>query len=487
MKSFELSLPFILGHGVKKKATKEVVKKNVNSVSLLDKLTSFFSDKTKNDVNLFKLTRRPLVIGIIVILVFFGFFGLWSAFAPIEGAVVANGQVVSSSNRKIIQHLEGGVIEKILVKEGDKVIGGEILIKLKNISSKSQKRILEDKLYNLKITEARLVAERDDKEKIVIGDDIKFSKIIDNQERLFIAHRNNLASQIAILHARIEQNIKEKEGIEGQLLSEQEQMKLVEEELTNKRKLLASGNIDRPHVIALEKQFAVLNGKIAGDNALIARIDQQISSTKLEILNLKNKFQNDVVSELKEVQSNISDIEERLLTVCDIFDRTEIRAPQSGKVTNLQYHTVGGVISPSAKIMEIIPNNDDLVIEAKILPKDIDAVLYAQDSNVITIDGITGGVAKVKVLALNTRKVGLLQGVITNLSADTIVDPKTPVQYYRAQVKIPKSQLKSVANSTVNLYPGMPVAVFIITEPRTLLSYLLSPISSTLDRAFRER
>ena len=487
-KDIEFTLPIILGHGLKKKNDKSKKKEtNFSKDYIIDKFINFFFDK-KNDSHLFKLTRRPLLIGIIVIITFFGIFGLWAAFAQIEGSVVANGQVTSLSNRKIIQHLEGGVIEKISVREGDEIKKGSVLINLRNISSKSQKTIFEEKLYNLKVTEARLIAERDGKEKIEIGDKQTFTRVFDNQQRLFVSRKNNLESQIAILNNRIQQSNKEKEAVRGKLSSEEQQIKLVKEELENKQKLFVSGNIDRPSVIALEKQLAILTAKIAEGFLSIAKIDQQISNTGLEILNIQNKFQNDVITELKGVQADIFDIEKKLFTIVDVFDRTEIRAPQSGIVTNLQYHTIGGVIPSGAKIMEIIPINDDLVIEAKILPKDIDAVLHAKNTNIITIDNITGSAIKVRILALNTRKVGLLEGVMTNVSADTIVDSKnSAMQYYLAQIRIPKSQLKSIANKQINLYPGMPALVFIITESRTLLSYLLSPISSTLDTAFRER
>lgn len=495
IRGFELTLPKILGHSndlSKINDGKEVVKREPKAFRVLDRTIGFFTNKS-NDVHLFSLTKRPILVGITVLMLFFGVFGIWAVFAPIEGSVSASGQVVSSSSKKIIQHLEGGVIDEILVKEGDRVEAGELLIKLQNLSSQSQKNILEGNLYTLRVTEARLIAERDGDEEITLpkSNDSALLQVADAQERLFISRKRNVESQISILNARIEQSKKEIEGVKAQILSGEKQIKLVEEELENKKKLLAAGHIDRPRVIALERQIAVLTGKMSEDESTMARVEQQIGSTKLEIINVQNRFQNDVLNELKEVQSKISDIAEKLFVISDVFDRTEIKALQSGTVTNLQYHTVGGVISPGAQIMEIIPLNDDLVIEAKVSPTDIDAVLYAQnrEENHITIDGISGSMAKVRLLALNSRKVGLLQGVLIHVSADTIVDNRNPaaMQYYLAQVRIPKSQLKTISNTKINLYPGMPVVVLIITEPRTLFSYLISPISSTFDRAFRER
>ena len=316
------------------------------------------------------------------------------------------------------------------------------------------------------------------------------SAAYNNQELLFKSRRNNIESQVGILKSTIEQSKKQIEGIRAQISSNEEQINLVKEEFDAKKKLLDDGNIDKPRVMALKKQLVALEGQRAEYNANLARIEQQIASKELEILNTYNKFQNDVINELKDVQYNIIDIEEKLLAIDDIIARTEIKAPRAGTITNLQYHTIGGVISPGSKIMEIIPFNDDLIVEAKILPKDIDAVLYAQHNkdNQVVIDNISGNKVKVRLLAFNSRTVALLNGVMMNVSADTILDNRNPaLQYYLAQVKIPKSELKSTSQATLNLYPGMPVAIFITTEERTLLSYLLSPIISTMDRAFRER
>ncbi len=498
VEKLRLGLPLLLlGHGVQEGGKKVLTDKQINKNGItnkangfVDKCTNFFFTRDKYDQDLFKFIKRPLRVGVFVILIFFGVFCLWGVVANIEGYVVASGQVVSLSSRKMIQHFEGGIVEEIFVKEGDIVNKGDLLIKLKDVSAKSQKIILEERLHSLKATEARLIAERDGDDEIVVDEGYKWGgdEVVDNQKRLFISRKSNLNSQIKILEMQIQQGNNEKVGVEAQLLSAQQQMQLVIEELDSKKILFDSGNIDRPSIINLEKQLAVLRSKIAECNAMFARIEQQRSSTELEILNLKNKFQNDVVNELKEVQGNASDVEEKLLAVGDIFHRTEIKAPQTGVVTNLQYRTIGGVVAPGSKIMEIIPSGDQLVIEAKVLPKDIDAVLYAKYNNVTTLDGITGSKARIRVLALNTRKVPLLSGVMTNISADTIADSQNPMmQYYLANITIPASELKSTSGSKVVLYPGMPVMTFIITEPRTLFSYLLSPISSTFDSAFRER
>ena len=491
LKKIEFTLPVILGHHapITIQDGDSVQDNSSSKKSILDKVTNFFIIKPESS-ELFQITKRPLFIGIIVIILFFGVLGTWSTFAPIEGAVVANGVVVSLSDRQIIQHLEGGVIQQIMIKENDKVESGQILIRLKNVSSNSQRAILEEKLHNLKATEERLLAERDSRDHITSNQNQNISDVNNNQRLLFNSRKNNIDSQVSILNKRIQQSKQEIKGIKAQLTAGEEQITLVKEELESKRKLLAAGNIDKPHVIALEKQRSALNGRIAEYNTNVARIEQQIGSTKLEIINIRNKFQNDVINELKDIQYSIIDIKKKLLAVDDVINRTEIRAPTSGTVTDLQYHTIGGVIPPGAKIMEIIPIDDDLVIKTKILPKDIDAVLHAQHSeeNQVAIDNVNGNRVKVRLLAFNSRTVAVLNGVMLNVSADTIIDNRNPaIQYYLAQVKIPKSELKSISKSEIHLYPGMPAAVFITTEKRTLLSYLLSPIISTMDRAFRER
>ncbi len=484
---FEMTLPSILDTEQDEKSNK--IKDESYIYKVLDKAIIIFTSKS-DDKDLMSILKRPLSVGLIVISSFFGALGLWSVLAPIEGAVVADGQVQSLSNKKIVQHLEGGVIEEILIKDGEVVEEGQIMMRLKNISSKSQKSIYEDKLYSLKVAEARLIAERDSEDEVefYINNESEVPNVIDNQMRLFKSRKDNIDSQINILNTKIRQSEEEKEGIKAQLLSEKKQFELVKEELSSKQELFKLGSINRPTVIALEKQLAILTGKVAEHNTVIARIEQQISSTKLEILSLQSKFQNEVVNELKDVQLSIADLEEKLLAIDDIFERSEIRAPKTGTVTNLQYHTIGGVIAPGATILEIIPSHDDLVIESKIAPKDIDAVLYAQNNRIITLDGITGNAVKVRVLALNSRKFPLLQGVMTYVSADVVTDPRNSMrQFYTTKISIPKSELEPLTRTNIKLYSGMPVAVYVVTESRTLLSYLFSPISSTFENAFRER
>lgn len=455
---------------------------------ILDRIAGFFVN-TENDAHLFALTRLPLSIGIIVISLFFGIFASWSFFAPIKSAVVATGQVIPSLNKQIIQHLEGGVIEKILVLEGDDVQQGQLLIRLKSVSAKSQQTILNDNLYNWQIEESRLIAERDDQDQFYLhnANNVNPSGMIDHQRRLFALHKKNLKNKISLFDSKIKQSKKEIESTIAQLSSERTQMELVEEELANKKALSVSGSISRPVLIALEKQRAMIIARIAREEATMARINQQIDSIALEKLDVINVFQNDVITELKNVQSNISDTKEKLFTIDDILYRTEIKAPQSGVVTNLKHHTVGGVISPGAKIMEIIPSNDDLFVEVKVSPVDIDAALYARN-NMVTIDGITGSITQIRIASLNSKKTGLLKGLMTNISADSINDSQNPnAQYYLAQIKIPASQLKSNSGQPITLHPGMPVTAFIATESKTLFSYLLSPILSTFNTAFRER
>ncbi|QXK92179.1 HlyD family type I secretion periplasmic adaptor subunit [Neoehrlichia mikurensis] len=493
------SLPQLLGHDSLHKH--ELKNKHNSQVTL--KLTSFsdsivnliFRIKGNHKINdAVKVSWGPLFIGLIIIIIFFGFFGIWAATAPLDGAVIATGEVMSSLNRQIVQHFEGGIIKKISVQEGEIVQKNQPLIYLNDTAAKANLSILQERMLVLLSTEARLIAIKNNLNNITfpskvytLSDKKTVDKVLNNQQQLFLSHRKSIFGKIKILKQRIKQLKQELSGLSAQLTAETKQYTLIKEELDTKKKLLKSGYISKPYILNLERLYAEAQGKLGHIKAVIASTQQKVGENQLEIINIINNMQDKNNIELKETDSAIVDLKERLRAAKDVLTRTIVRSPQNGVVTGLKYHTEGGVISPGSNIMDIVPINEDLVIEAKIPTRNIEEILAAQSNprNIISNNKYTGLKAKVRLSAYNIRKFGLANGIMTQVSADAFSE-YNGTRYYLTRVVIPKS-LQLGKFKKIKLYPGMPAEVFIITQSRTLLNYLLTPITSTFEKAFKER
>lgn len=495
LSTLQISVPALFG-GSKITMAEEPKHIRVNDYKFLDKVAYFFNRKPskKHPEDLLYLTKGPRRMGLLILLIFFGIFGAWAAFAPLDGAVLATGEIVIRSDKKVVQHLEGGIIKQILVQEGATVEQGQPLIYINNINVTGQLKILKERFIYLRLTEARLMAEGDYRPEILLPDDIaankedpNIQKIIYNQNQLFKARMNAFNNQIDIMRKRIDQINNEISALDFQLKSAQRQLELLEKDLEDKRELLKRNIINKNQVMGLEREQASLLGKIGESRSHIARAEQKVSETELEILNIRNKFNNEIVNEIKETATLIHETKEKLAASEDIVERTIIRAPQAGKITGLKFYTIGGVIPPGATIMEITPEEQELVIEARILPTNIEAVISARlnPKNERNLDHIEGLAAKVRLTAFSPRKLGLLNAVMTYVSADVLTDNRNGMRYYLAYIKIPPSEMKKI-KTNIKLYPGMPAVVYISTESRTLLSYLLAPITSTFDNAFKE-
>ena len=275
-------------------------------------------------------------------------------------------------------------------------------------------------------------------------------------------------------------------GLNSQLDAANKQYDLVREELEMKRQLLDSGHIGRSHILSLEKQFAEVEGKVGHYRSAISQVQQKIGENELETINIRNDYQEKANAELKEISTSISDLKERLMVAEDSLARTVIKSPQDGVVTDIKYHTEGGVIQSGVPIMSIVPSDDDLIIDAKIQTRNIEEILSAQkkNSNIISIDGLEGLKVKVRLSAYSARRLSLINGIVSHISPDALDDPRLG-RHYSIRVVIPKSELAHFKN--VYLYPGMPAEVYIVTQSRTLLSFLFTPIIATFDRSFIER
>lgn len=422
---------------------------------------------------------RPAVIwGVIITTIVFFFFGIWSGFAGLESAAIANGQVVLSSNRKTVQHLEGGIIQEILVKEGDQVQSGQPLIYLNATSANAQQELLLGQLRSSKATEKRLIAERDGSKNInfdhylLQNDNQVVKEIINSQQRLFETKQASIKGKINILQERIMQYNEQIKGLKLQGKQVKRQISLISDEIKTTSYLLEKGLEQKPKLLALQRRESQLKAEAAKYYSEIATTKGSISETQLQILNIQNDYLREVMTELKEVQQQVSDLQERLQASGDILNRTIITAPQSGKVTGLKFHTIGGVITPGAPIMDIVPQDDRLIIEARVKPQDID----------IVHEGLE---AKVMLSAYKSRSVPRLGGRVIQISADRFTSENTGEAYFLARVEINKDVLESMPGN-VELYPGMPAEVFITTGATTLLQYLASPIIDSFRRSFKE-
>jgi HlyD family type I secretion membrane fusion protein len=423
--------------------------------------------------------RSRVVVAILVIGAFFGGFGLWSGFAPLQSGAIASGSVNVTGQRKTLQHLEGGIVDRLMVKEGEAVTSGQVLIRLSNTQALAQVQLLWGRLAASLAESSRLEAERDSHREIAFepailkflgGNQAKHKELIAAQRAIFQSRKDALKSQKDLTRQQVRQLQEEIGGLNAGIGSQERQLKLIKEEIKDLTGLLEKGFARKPRLLELRREEAALEGAKDQNIARIARARQAIIEAELGVVESKTKMMNEVVTELRETQQMIADLKERVSASQDILSRMEIRAPVSGRVVNLQIFTKGGVIAPGAPIMDIVPEDKLLVIEARVDPIDIDVVH-------------TGLEAEIRLLSFRADEMPVIRGIVENVSADSLTDPQTGRSYYLARIvlaegtELPKDK---------PLYPGMPAEVLIVTGERTALSYLLEPITRSFNRSMRE-
>lgn len=422
--------------------------------------------------------RLIVLIGSAVVAVFFGVFGVWAAVAPLSTAAIAPGEVTVESHRKTVQHYEGGIVGDILVRDGAAVTAGQVLVRLDRTQAQAVLSLVEGRLLSARSLAARLTAERDGAETLSFPADMAekavdsaYRSVMDGQRRIFIARRNALASRTALLRKRDEQVRIEIGGLRAQLQADDRQLALIEEELRGIRALVKRGLVAKPRLLALERRAAEIGGARGQNIAAIARARQSMGETRLKIEELQIQRTDEVVRELREVESQLFDLGERRSASRDVLTRTEIRAPITGTVVGLKLATTGGVIGAGEAIMDIVPTNDQLIVEAKISPQDIDIVR-------------AGLPAQVRFTALSQRNAVPVDGSVVSVSADRLTDPMMPEGYYLARVALAPGALAGLGG--VTLRPGMRAEVMIVTGASTALTYFMKPLSNSFNRSFRE-
>jgi len=423
--------------------------------------------------------RRPILAGLAVIGLFIGGFGGWATLAPLSSAAVAPGAVRVDGHRKTVQHMEGGIIRELAVREGDYVTKGQLLLRIDDTQAAAALTALHGQYDALQAQAARLVAERDGLPAIAFPADLadrcrepSTHMICAGQERIFDDRKRSLAGEIDILRQRIDQLRAEIDGRAAQSAAFEKQIALVAEQTKGVAPLVKMNLLPKPRLLALQQQAASLEGNRGEQQAEVAKNEQSIGETRLQIADLVNKQQTDISNALRDTQDKIADIEEKIRAAADVQHRTDVVAPQSGKVVNLRFFTPGGVVKPGDPILDIVPQNDALIIDAQIRPLDIAAVH-------------PGLKAEVRLTAFKQRRMPIVNGTVTYVSADSLADARTGQAYYAAHVEIDPKELARLRD--VKLYPGMPAEVFVITGERTFLQYLADPLRESFARAFREQ
>jgi HlyD family secretion protein len=423
--------------------------------------------------------HRHLLAGGLIMLLLAGGVGGWAATTQIAGALIAQGSVVVDSNVKKVQHPTGGVVGKLNVQDGDRVKAGDILVQLDDTITRANLAIVTKGLDELAARKARLEAERDGAESITFprmllahAEDAPVAIALANERKLFELRRNARLGQKAQLRQRITQLQDEISGQNAQQEAKTREISLIGKELDGVRELWKNNLVQITRLTALERDAARLEGERAQLIAAVAQTKGKISETELQIIQIDQDLSSEVAKDIREVDAKYGEFVERKVAAEDQLKRIDIRAPQDGVVLESKVHTVGGVIQAGDAIMLIVPESDNLQVEAKISPRDIDQIQVGQP-------------AMLRFSAFNLRTTPEINGAITRIAADTTTDQRTGQTYYNTRIAMTKGEIARLGE--VKLIPGMPVEAFVQTGERSVMSYLIKPLQDQFMRAFREK
>ena len=421
--------------------------------------------------------KGPIVSGLTILLIFLVGATAWASSAKLASAIIAVGQLKVDSNRKQIQHLDGGIVNEIIVSDGQRVKKGDTLVILDPVQAKSSLGIVAGALFTAELKRSRLQAERDNTDQ---PDFTRFlhrehedkNSLIDAQQSLFSIRRSVQVSQQEILHQQIENLKSQISGFKSQQASTQTQIEISKDELVNLKNLKARGLVGNERLLELERNLAQLEGRAGELVSSIASAKASIDEKRLELIRVKRSFHEQVLAELQDVESEIIDLQERANAATHHLQQMVVKAPVDGLIVGLNVHTEGGVVVPGQLLMEIVPDNDALIVEGQVLPTDVDDLLVGQS-------------ARVKLSGLQQRTTPELTGKLQYVSADSMLDERSGMTYFIIRVSITAEELAKLPSD--GLIPGMPAEVFVQTGERTALEYLLQPLSDTIDRAWREK
>jgi HlyD family type I secretion membrane fusion protein len=423
--------------------------------------------------------RNVALAGWIIIGLFFGVFGAWAVSAPLNGAVVANGVIKVESNRKSLQHLDGGIVKELRVKEGDRVNAGDTLIVLDDTQARAELDVLTQQYLVLRLTDQRLRTEYSRGNELSLPPDLKaraddpdVKDVWRSQVHQFESRRAALDGQRKVVEERIAQLQAQIKGAEAQLASYRSQYESVQGELQGIKGLLEKGLIARPRYLQLERSGTALEGQAADTMASIAKFRQAIAEQQQQKAQLENDQMSEIAKDLRDTQAKLLEVIPRRTNAQAILGRIDIRAPYTGRVVGLNVFSVGGVINRGDKILDIVPDEDALIIEAQIAVEDISEVRPKMH-------------ADVHLTAYKQRITPVVPGEVIQVSADRLTDNRTGNPYYVALIRVDEKEVAAIPNA--KLYPGMPATVMIPTVERTAFDYVVGPLVMSFNRAFRQR
>jgi HlyD family type I secretion membrane fusion protein len=423
--------------------------------------------------------KHVALAGWIMIAVFFGGIGTWAVTAPLNGAVVANAIVKVDGNRKSVQHLDGGIVKQLHVKEGDQVGAGDPLIVLDETQARAEYEVLTQQHLVLRATEVRLLTELDRGLELIMPSDLKarsddpyFKSVWNGQVSQLGSRLAAIAGQRNVIREKINQLGSQIVGAEAQVKAFTDQIASVHREAKDIAPLVERGLIARPRILQLERTAYGLEGQIADTNANIAKARQAIAEQEQQMAQLDNDRMTEVTRDLRDTQAKILEVIPKAMNAKAVLGRMEIRAPYSGRVVGLNVFSVGGVIQRGDKILDIVPSQDGLTIEAQVAVEDIS-------------DVHPNTRAEVHLTAYKQRIVPIIHGEVIQVSADRLTDPKTNNPYYTAYVRVDQDELAAMPN--IHLYPGMPATVMIPTVQRTAFEYIAGPLIMSFNHSFRQR
>lgn len=422
---------------------------------------------------------RHIKLGLAVVVLLLGGMGSWAVLTKLAGAVIAPGTLVVENNAKNVQHPTGGVVKELRVKDGDRISAGDVLIVLDGTQVRANLDIILGSLDEIAARKARLEAESEGAEQVAFpaelaarSDEPALRKILSGEQTLFALRNAERVGQRRLLRERIAQLGQQVEGLTAQAEAKGREIALVAKELAGTQKLYQQGLMTLPRLTDIERTAVRLDGERAQLVASTAEAKGRIAEIELEILQIDQKLRAEVGSQLADLRTKFSELAERRTAAQDQLDRLAITAPQSGTVHELSVHTIGGVVRAAESLMLIIPSATALAVDARIAPKEIDRVRAGQK-------------VALRFSTFNQQTTPEIDGRLVRVSADVLQDERTGFSYYTARIDISADQLDRLG--VVRLLPGMPVETFIATEERTVLSYLLKPLSDQVMHTFRQQ
>lgn len=462
-----------------------------NSVKFIDQFINFVTKQGSNTTNIvIENARNPILFGTYVIVIFV-IFGLgWACFAPLDSAAVAIGTLISDTKKKTINHQEGGILEAVYVKVGDEVKKGQKLLEFDDTRIKAEYESTLHQYRTFLASENRLFAEINEDSDVKYSNfltdnenDANVKKIITTQNNLFKARVDRKRTEKVLLEQKMKQYTKEIDGFLAKKEALTKSLEVIRENLKAKKELKSRGYVQKLHVSEIEEREAHSISDLAVNDTNIIRVQQEITKTEIELLNLESKFTTEVLSELRDVQSNLSQYRERFFALENSLERTTVISPVDGIVNQIYYTTIDSYVPPSQTILEISPTDDNLIIEAKIAPQNIDSVRV-------------GLVSKIRFSAFKSRTTPLFLGKVVALSPDLVpwdprvpmTDPKLSQGYYLVQIELDQDKVEEITRTRkVKLVAGMQAEVQIVTGTRTLMKYLLDPVFDSMFKGLKEK